>query len=77
MPRYEFDNEETDEIETHYVKIDDLEEFKKNNPHLKKRICSPGYADSVRIGVKKNPDSWHDLVKNVKKRYHGSTIETK
>jgi hypothetical protein len=77
MPRYEFDNVETGEIEAHFVKISELDEFKEINSHLKQRLSKPGFADPARIGVSKNPESFNQLVKNIKNRYHGSTIETK
>ena len=77
MPRYEFDNDQTGEIEAHFVKISELDDFKQTHPHLKQRLSRPGFADPARIGVTKNPESFNQLVKNIKKRYHGSTIETR
>ena len=77
MPNYDFLNQETNEIETHFVKISELKEFREKNPHLKQRLSTPGFADPARIGVSKNPESFNQLMKNIKKRYHGSTIETK
>lgn len=77
MPNYDFMNEKTGKVETHSVKIAEYDDFCAKNPHLKRRLSTPGFADPARIGVSKHPESWNHLVKNVKKRYHGSTIETK
>ena len=35
MPRYDFLNTETNEIEEHMMSYTKLDEFKENNPHLK------------------------------------------
>ena len=43
MPIYDFQNIETEEVETHMMKIADKEQFLKDNPHLKQVILSaPG-----------------------------------
>ena len=41
MPTYEFQNTETGEVETHRMSYKDLDEFGKNNLHLKKVISAP------------------------------------
>ena len=77
MPNYDFHNSKTDEVETHFIKMSELDQFKEDNPHLKQRLSAPRYGDSVRLGVSKTPESWNQLLKNVGKRYKGSTIETR
>jgi len=77
MPLYDFMNEETGEIESHQIKIAEYDEFCEQNPHLKRRLSAPGYADAARLGVTKTPESFNQLVKNIKKRYKHSTIETR
>lgn len=41
MPLYEFVNEQTGEVETHQMKIAELDEFKESNPHLKSKLSAP------------------------------------
>ena len=38
MPRYDFLNTDTNEIEEHTMSYKVLDEFKQNNPHLKQQI---------------------------------------
>ena len=38
MPRYDFLNSNTGEIEEHTMSYKVLDEFKENNPHLKQQI---------------------------------------
>jgi len=41
MPTYEFINEDTDELEVYQVKLTDYDQFKADNPHLKRKITAP------------------------------------
>jgi len=40
MPKYDFLNTETNEIEEHMMSYTKLDEFKENNPHLKQQISA-------------------------------------
>ena len=40
MPRYDFLNTDTNEIEEHTMSYKVLDEFKQNNPHLKQQISA-------------------------------------
>lgn len=75
MPIYKFNNEKTNAIETHFINLSDIDQFKIDHPYLKQRISAPNIGDSVRCGVSKNPESFNQLLKNIKNRYHKSTIE--
>lgn len=77
MPLYSFLNDNTSEIEEHTLKISELPSFIADNPHLTQQISAPRIGDSVRQGITKTPDSFNSLLKNIKKRYYGSTIETR
>lgn len=77
MPTYSFKNKNTGEREEHLVKISEYDQFKADNPHLERIIEAPRIGDSVLVGVTKTPDSFNSLLKNIKKRYRGSTIETR
>lgn len=75
MPTYSFKNLETGEMVEHIMKISALDEFKKNNPHLEQHVSgSPGLSDPARIGVLKPASGFRDLLKNMKSKHRGSTI---
>jgi hypothetical protein len=52
MPNYDFLNTETGDLEEHFMSYKDLDEFKKNNPHLMQQITAPnivgGHGDRVK-----------------------------
>lgn len=75
MPTYDYKNEETGEVTEHRMSIADMEQFEKDNPHMKKIIGAPVIGDSVRLGVKKTPDSFNDILRTIKKTNAGSTID--
>lgn len=77
MPIYQYKNEETGEVTDHYMSISSMEEFEKENPHMKKVIHAPAIGDSVRMGVRKTDEGFNDLLKSIKKNKPGSTIETR
>ena len=77
MPTYDYKNEETGEVTEKFMSISDMEQFEKDNPHMKKIIGAPVIGDPVRLGVKKTPDSFNDMLKTIKKTNAGSTIETR
>lgn len=77
MPTYDYKNEETGEVTEKFMSISDMEQFEKDNPHMKKIIGAPAIGDSVRLGIRKTPDSFNDLLKTIKKGNAGSTIETR
>ncbi len=54
MPAYDFLNTETNEVEEHIMSYTKLDEFKKNNPHLKQQILGApmtvgGTGDRVKV----------------------------
>ena len=52
MPNYDFLNKETGEIKEYFMSYKDLDEFKKNNPHLLQQVSAPnivgGHGDRVK-----------------------------
>jgi len=77
MPFYTFQNIETGDFETHSMSYLELDKFSTENPHLKQTLCTPAIGDSVRLGVRKVPDGFNDILKNAKKKNLHSTIETR
>jgi hypothetical protein len=54
MPRYDFKNSVTNEIETHTMSWLDLEQFKKNNPNLERYHSAenlPRFGDGIRMST--------------------------
>jgi hypothetical protein len=75
MPVYEFKNLNTGKIVEHTMKISELDEFKKNNPHLERHITStPGLSDPVRMGLMKPATGFRELLSNIKQKNRGSTV---
>jgi len=77
MPIYQYKNEDTGEISDHFMSIASMQQFDIDNPHMKKIIHAPAIGDSARLGIKKTPDSFNDMLKDIKKNNAGSTIETR
>lgn len=76
MPRYTFINTITNEEETVMMTISERSEYLSSNPHIKQKLSTPGLPDPIRIGVTKPDAGFTDVLNNIKKRYHKSTIET-
>ena len=76
MPLYSFVNENK-EIEEHFLKYTELEQFIKDNPQLKQKLAAPPQGDSVRLGVRRIDDNFNDVLKKAKSAHWKSTIETR
>lgn len=75
MPTYSFKDKNTGEINEVVMKISELEEFRKNNPHLESYITgAPGLSDPARLGLVKPAQGFRDLLKNMKSKHRRSTI---
>lgn len=75
MPLYDFLNKETGQLEEHMIKISALDEFKQNNPHLEKVIIgAPGCVDPYVAGRMKPAEGFREMLKHMKKKHRGSTI---
>lgn len=77
MPVYTFKNTETAETFDIVMSISELSDYKKSNPHLTQLILSaPALADPYSVGRVKPTSDFNDLLKGIKKKHRGSTIET-
>ena len=73
MPNYSFKNKTTDEITVQFMKISELDEYLKNNPHLESIIThAPGIQDPIRIGVTKPKQEFRERLKEIKKKQQSS-----
>ena len=71
---YSFENNETGEITEEVMKLADLEQFKKDNPHLTQIIT--GFAGFVVSNGGKPDNVFRDILTEIKKVNPGSTINT-
>lgn len=76
MPTYTFRNNETEEEFTTIMSLSEREEFLENNPHIKQCLATPGFADPVRMGVRKIDRSFNDVLQKAKSAHKHSTIDT-
>lgn len=75
MPTYKFMDKITGDELIIEMKISERDEFLKNNPHLTQLVHGfPGLSDPARLGLRKPDQGFRDLLKEVKKRNRGSTI---
>ena len=76
MPMYTFTNTETEEVFTEMMTISARDEFLTNNPHIKQNLATPGFADPVRLGVRKIDRSFNDVLIKAKSAHKGSNVNT-
>ena len=68
MPSYDFENKWNGEIEEHILKISEVDQFKKDNPHLKQVILSAptiDYDGGTSV-LKKAGDGWKEVQDKIK-----------
>lgn len=73
MPNYDFINKETGDITEYTMSYKDLDEFKKNNPHLSQLIGTPmivgGHGDRV-----KTDDGFKEVLSKIGENHKGSHL---
>ena len=75
MPTYTFQNKETKEIVEHVCKMSELDAYKEANPHLERVFVDPTpTCDPVRLGLRKVPDGFRDVLKAIHKGTAGSVL---
>ena len=74
MPSYDFYNNDTGEVEEHFMSYTKLDEFRENNPHLKQQITAPNFVGGVGDRVKTDA-GFKEVLSNVGKAYPGSTVD--
>ena len=76
MPTYVFQNKKTkrrtDEV---FCTISEMEQRLKDNPNEELAPSAPAIVSGVRSRRTKAPDSFRDILRSVKKRNPGSTID--
>jgi len=77
MPTYNFVNTETNEPESIFLTMSELDPYKEAHPHMKQQVTAPAIGDSVRLGITKTSDGMQQLLKHAKNSHHGSNIQTR
>lgn len=76
MPTYVFKNTETEEVEEHYMKIAELDEFKASNPQLVQQLNTPSMITDHKSTLTRAGGEWQDFLKGMKKGSgRGNTIK--
>lgn len=69
MPIYNFKNKSTEEVTERFMSISAMEQFLVDNPDMEiYHASAPAIGDTVRMGMKKTPESFRSLLKNISKR---------
>jgi hypothetical protein len=76
MANYTFLNKETNEEFDISMPISDLDDYKKNNPHLEQLLTGIRLGDPTRLGLRKPDSGFRDVLKKVKRAHRGSNINT-
>jgi hypothetical protein len=73
MPIYSMRNNETLEEFEVTLKYSELEEYLKENPHIKQIFTKfPGMGDPVRLGLRRPDDGFRDVLKKAKIHKHNT-----
>jgi hypothetical protein len=75
MPRYDFLNTETNEIEEHMMSYTKLDEFKENNPHLKQQISALNIIGGTGDRVKTDA-GFKEVLSRIGDAHPGSSLNT-
>jgi hypothetical protein len=77
MPSYDFLNTETGEVEELFMSFTKLDEFKKNNPHMKQQVSAPNIVGGT-ISVHENKDGgFNDMMQRIGDANPGSQVAKK
>ena len=72
MPTYTFMDESGNE-ETHFLKISELDDFKKNNPNLKQKLTTGTIIGGVSTSSGSLPEGFKDTLREMKKKHPAAT----
>jgi len=77
MPIYSMCNIETQEEFEVVLKYSELEQYLKDNTHIKQIFNKfPGFGDPVRLGIRKPDDGFRDVLRNVRHHHKKDSINT-
>ena len=77
MPTYNFRNKKTGERWEAFMYISEVDDYLKDNPDVEQELNTfSGIGDPYRMGMRKPDDTFRDLLKEMKTKHPGSTINT-
>ena len=75
MPTYDFENTKTGEVTTEFMSIAELDNFKKNNPHMKQLVSKINIVSGVMgMGRMKTDGGWKDMLSRIGDAHPGSKV---
>lgn len=77
MPLYDFYNKKTKKSFEKFLKIADMEQYLKDNPHIIREFnpgSSPAVIDPVRLGIRKADSGFREIIKQVHDSTPGSQL---
>ena len=77
MPLYDFYNEKTDGMETHSMRISELDQFKIDNPHLSQRITKAPSLTRDNGLQGKMDDGWKENLARIAEAHPTSALADK
>jgi len=80
MPTYEFINIKTNQLEEHFMPISVYDEFKENNPHLKRYIDNApmfSYSGAGDLSGKKTDNTWKEVMHKIAEQNPRSPLAEK
>jgi hypothetical protein len=75
MPTYSFINHATGEVEDHFMKISELDDFKKTNPQLDQMVTAPNIVGGVSIKDKQS-DGFKEVMSRIAEKNPGSNLDS-
>jgi hypothetical protein len=71
MPTYNFKDTNTDEVIQKFIKLNELDTFRKENPNLQPVLSSPALCDPVRVGIRKMDSGFKQVLQKIDERVPG------
>jgi len=67
MPTYNFLNTETGEEFQMFLKMDELDQYKLDNPNIQQMPSSPALVSGTGMAVSRTDEGWKDTLRSIKK----------
>lgn len=74
MPTYQFLNQDTGKIDELVMTISERDQFVIDNPSMVQQLNKLNLGDPIRMGVTKPPESFRDILRNIKDKHLGSNV---
>lgn len=65
--------DESGNEETHFLKLSELDDFKKNNPNLKQKLTTGTIIGGVSTSSGSLPEGFKDTLREMKKKHPAAT----